>query len=428
MKRRYKALIAIVAPVIIVTLLKYTHDASYKWLMGYMVAVALVFKTSIVSLWLAAQLHFMSFLAGLTIFQGGFLLLKRWLLDSVLSNWIQTHIIENFLDALKEAKDFYLRQDLKTKFRNIFVFLFGITVTGWILYIVGLLDNVVLFAELRLFIAGLFAAIVTFLSKMATWTLSLFALSWLGPIVEVFAISYLLIHLEKWLGPDNIISRFFNFIGNKINNFLYYLGILKEKHIDVKIAQPLIGKSKQMGSHLSSTIQQKKITSELKYFEEFENIIMQGHIDAYYSFKGMDKITDKKELYKRINKKTSNNIDIVAYVSRDAQGNLLKASDISDYRHDLFVLESYASHKEYGVKVYDEAQDEKHITHHDFWVLNTSAYPVTIRSNTHNFEDIPIEGHGLKLIKTAHPFCYKQGDVFCEFKGVRVATTFVERG
>ena len=428
MKRRYKALIAIVVPVIIVTLLKYTHDASYKWLMGYMFAVALVFKTSIVSLWLAAQLHFVTFISGLTLFQGLFLLIKRWLLDSVLATWIQTHIIENFLDAVKEAKDFYLRQDLKTKFKNIFVFLFGVGFSGWALYVSGLLDNIVVFAELRLFIAGVFAAIVTFVGKMATWTLSLFALSWLGPIVEVFALSYLLIHLEKWLGPDNIFSRFFNYLGSKINNFLYYLGILKEKHIDVKLTQPVISKSKQMGNQLSSNIRKKKIASELKYFESFENIIMQGHIDAYYSFKGMDKITDKKELYQRINKKTSNNIDIVAYVSRDAQGNLLDATTISNFYHDVFLLESYASHKEYGVKVYDEREDEKHITHHDFWVLNTSAYPVTLRSNTHNFEDIQIEGHGLKLIKTAHPFCYKQGDVFCEFKGVRVATTFVERG
>jgi hypothetical protein len=154
---------------------------------------------------------------------------------------------------------------------------------------------------------------------------------------------------------------------------------------------------------------------------------MKGHIDAYCSFKDMAECKNKQTLYARINKKTSNNIDIVAYVSRDAEGNLLDASSVSDFHHDLFILESYASHREYGVKVYDEGEDEKHITHHDFWVLNTSAYPVTLRSNRHNFDDVEVEGHGLKLIKTAHPFCYKQGDVFCEFKGVRVATSFVER-
>ena len=312
MKRRYKALIAIVVPVILVTLLRYTHDASYQWIMGYMIAVALVFKTSIASMWLAAELHTLSFIAGLTAFQAGVLLIKRWLLDSVLATWIQTHIIDNVIDALKEAKDFYLRQDLKSKFKNIFVFLFGITISGWVLYVIGFLDNLVLFAELRLFIAGVFSAIITFLTKVAPWALSVLAITWLGPIVEVFALSYLLIRLETWFGPNNILSRTFHYIGEKINLMLYYLGILKDKHIDPLILDPMINKSKQMGTQLSSTIRHKKIQEEYRSFESFENIIMKGHIDAYFSFKGTDNCPDKKSLYTRINKKTSNNIDIVA--------------------------------------------------------------------------------------------------------------------
>ncbi|MBT8343437.1 MAG: hypothetical protein KJO45_01840, partial [Sulfurovum sp.] len=79
MKRRYKALIAIIVPIVFVSILKYTHSASYEWLTGYMFAVALVFKTSIISLWLAAKLHFVAFITGLTIFQGIILLVKRWL-------------------------------------------------------------------------------------------------------------------------------------------------------------------------------------------------------------------------------------------------------------------------------------------------------------------------------------------------------------
>ena len=138
MKRRYKALIAIILPVFVITLLKFVHDASYQWLMGYMVAVALVFKTSIISMWLAAQLHFVAFITGLTVFQAIVLLIKRWLIDSVFATWVQTHIIENVIDALKEAKDFYLRQDLRSKFKNIFIFIFGVSFSGWLLYIAGL--------------------------------------------------------------------------------------------------------------------------------------------------------------------------------------------------------------------------------------------------------------------------------------------------
>jgi len=217
MKRRYKALIAIIVPLVLMTLLKFTHDASFQWIMGYMVAVALVFKTSILSMWLAAQLHFFSFIAGLTIIQGAILLVKRWLLDSVFATWVETHIIDNVIDGLNEAKNFYMRQDLKSKFKNIFVFIFGITLSGWMFYVVGLLDNILLFAELRLFIIGLFSAIVTFFTKVGAWTLSILAISWLGPLLEVFALSYILTRLEKWFGPNNFLSRFFNYIGDKIN-------------------------------------------------------------------------------------------------------------------------------------------------------------------------------------------------------------------
>ena len=427
MKRRYKALIAILVPVVLVTILKYTHTTSYEWLTGYMFAVALVFKTSILSLWLAAKLHFLAFITGLTLFQGIILLIKRWLLDTVLATWVQTHVIENIIDALKEAKDFYLRQDLRTKFKNIFFFTFGITLSGWILYIVGMLDNIIFFAELRLFIAGVFSAIMTFMTKLGSWTLSLLAISWLGPLLEVFAFSYILARLDKWFGPNNMLSRFFNFIGNKINLLLYNLGILKEKHIDPMVLQPIVSKSKQMGTQLSNSIRHKKIQEEYRYFETFENIIMKGHIDAYHSFKGMDQITDKKALYTRINQKTSNHVDIVAYVSRSASGELLKESVPSNFYHDVFLLESFASHKEHGVKVYDEPSNELHITNKDFWVMNTSSFPVTIRSNSHNFKDMKVPGHGLKLIKANNPFCYKHGDIFCEYKNKRVAVTAIAR-
>ncbi len=427
MKRRYKALIAIVVPVVLVTILKFTHEASYEWLTGYMLAVALVFKTSIVSFWLASKLHVIAFLKGFTLFQGIVLIIKRWLLDSVLATWIQTHIIENILDALKEAKDFYIRQDLKSKFKNIFIFIFGALFTSWLLYFVGFLDNLLLLAELKLFIAGIYKAIVTFFAKILSWGISLFAITWFGPLLEVFAFSYILTRLEVWFGPDNILSRSFNFIGNKINLGLYYLGILKEKHIDPMVLQPIVSKSKQMSTQLSTMIRNKKIREEYRHFEKFENIIMKGHIDAYHSFKGMDKITDKKALYTRINQKTSNNLDIVAYVSRSPSGELLNEAATSNFYHDVFLLESYASHKEHGVKVYDEPRDEKHITHNDFWVMNTSAFPVTIKSNTHNFEEREVPAHGLQLIKANNPFCYKHGDVFCEYENKRVAATAIER-
>jgi len=426
-RRRYKALLAIVVPTAIVYGLKYTHTASYEWLMGYMFAIALVFKASLLSLWFASKLKLIAFVKGLTVFQGLVLLLKRWFLDNILTQWLKTNIIDHLVEGFKEAKDYYLRLNLKAKLKNAFSIILGLLFLGLIAHWVGYLDKILIFAEVKMIASAVFEGILTFATKITSSVLSWFAASWLAPIVEVFALSYLLTLLEKWFGANNPLSRFFNFIGDKLNQGLYYLGLIKTKHIDPMVECNVVSNSKKVSSKLSTMIKNKKIREEYKYFERFENIIMKGHIDAYHTFKGMEKISNKKELYKRINQKTNDNIDIVAYVSRNHLGLLLDEEVEDTFYHDIFLLESFASHQEHGVKVYDEEEDPDHIDHTDFWVLNTSKFPVIIGSESDNFEDECIFPHGLRLIKTDKPFCYASGDVYCEYEGVRVAVSPIER-
>jgi len=427
MRRRYKALLAIAIPVSVVYGLKITHSASYDWLMEYMFAIALVFKASILSLWFASKLKLIAFLKGLTFFQGLLLLLKRWFLDNVLMQWLKQNILDHIIEGLKEVKDYYVRLNLKAKMKNIIGILLGTLLVGLIGYWLGYLDKLLFFTEIKMLASALFEGMLTFATKITSSMLSWFAASWLAPILEVFAISYLLTLLEKWFGANNPLSRFFNFIGDKLNVILYHLGLIKTKHIDPMVECKVISNSKKAGKKLTSLIKNKKIREEYKYFERFENIIMKGHIDAYHSFKGMEKINDKKELYKRINQKTNDNIDIVAYVSRNHLGVLLDEEVTDTFYHDIFLLESFASHQEYGVKVYDETEDSNHIDHTDFWVLNTSKFPVIIGSESANFEEECIFPHGLRLIKTKEPFSYSSADVYGEYEGVRVTVSSVER-
>ena len=425
MRRRYKALLAIVIPTAVVYTLKYTHQASYEWLMGYMFAVALVFKASILSLWFASKLKIIAFLKGLTFFQGLLLLLKRWFLDNVLTQWFKRNIIDHLVDAFAEIKEYYIHLNLKAKLKNIFSILLGLILVVFVAQWLGYLDKLLFFTQVKMIASALFEGLLTFSTKITSTILAWFATSWLAPIIEVFALSYFLTLLEKWFGANNPLSRFFNFIGDKLNQALYYLGLLKTKHIDPMVQCKVIDNSKKASHKLKHMIKNKKIREEYRYFERFENIIMQGHIDAYHSFKGMEKISDKKELYSRINQKTNDNIDIVAYVSRNHLGLLLEEEVEDTFYHDIFLLEGFASHQEHGVKVYDE--NPKHIDHTDFWVLNTSKYPVVIGSKSNNFEEECILPHGLKLIKTDKAFSYESGDVYCEYEGVRVSVTAIEK-
>jgi len=426
MRRRYIVLLAIVVPVGIIYGFDLTHTPLFEWLMGYLVAIAILFKTSLLSLWLATKLKFITFLKGLTLFQALYLLVKRWLMDNVFIKWLKEKILIHFVEGLQEAKNFYLHLNLKAKLRHLFqILLLGgvVTLVG---YLSGTLENILFFTQAKLLASALFQGIMTFSTKALTALLSWLTSSWIAPILQVFALSYILTLLERWLGPNNPISRFFNIINRTFDKLLFYLGLLKEKHLQ-PVECKMVEGSQYAGVRLYNLIKNKKIKEEFLYMERFENQIMQGHIDAYYSIKDMEKITDKKELYSLINQKTKDNIDIVAYVSRNERGELLEEQVPDSFYHDIFLLESFASHQRHGVKQYEEPQNPKEIDHTDFWVLNTSKYPLLIGSESNNFPPQCIRGHGLALIQTKEPFSYAQKDIYVIYQNQKVYVTPVER-
>jgi len=421
------ALIAILIPVILLWILKYVHPVSHKWIMGYVIGVSLVFKESFFSLWLLSKLKLITFLQGLTLTQGAYLLVKRWFLDNVLGKWVKLNIIDHLVGAANETKEFYLGLNFRAKLKSLSLLAVAAVSLGGLLHLADSLGALFLFAELKLVVESVLKGVLAVFDRVGGWVVGWFTSSWLAPVFQVFALSYLLQLLERWFGPNNPATRFFNFVGSLLNSLLSSFGLMKEKHFDPLVEHRVVSGSKRAGERLSRMIRNKKIQEEYRYFERFEQIIMNGHIDAYHSFKGMEKITDKRELYKLINRKTCDNIDIVAYVSRNDQGGLLEESVSDDFYHDIFLLEGFASHQDHGVKIFDGCDDPKQIDHTDFWVLNTSRFPVSIGSMSGNFDTEYIPGNGLRLIKTNKPFSYDGGDVYCEYEGVRVAVAPVER-
>ncbi|HIP51621.1 MAG TPA: hypothetical protein EYG94_05975 [Campylobacterales bacterium] len=419
MKRRYKALIAIIAPVLIMVVLSYVHPISYNYIMGYMIAVALVFKSSILSLWLLSKLKLLYFLKGLTLFQAVLLGLKRWLIDNVVSQWLDKHIISHFKKPFGELFQYYKAISFKTKIKNFVLIVLPLGVGVWVMYLTDLLTHIALFVELKVIVIGFFKALWLVVSKMLIWLTS----SWFAPILEVFALSYLLTLLERFLGKDNPISKFFNYIGNKLNDFLAFLGVLNDKHIEPILNKNISKRSERFGSKISQMIRNKKIRDEYFYFDNLQNLILKGHINAYYSFQGMENMADKKELYSLINKETDDNIDIVAYVSRNGKGDLLDEKVIDDYYHDIFLLKGIASNRSHGVRV----QNEKEIDYTDFWVLNTSKYPVWLKSHSDTIEDKELKANEMLFIKTKNHINFKNNDLYFEHKGVSVSPTMLDQ-
>ncbi len=417
MQRRYKALIAIIVPIVLLMLLNYFHPVSYNILIGYIFAVVLVFKSSLLSLWFLSKLKILSFLKGLTIIQALLLGIKRWFIDNLLSKWIDKHIVSHFKEPFKELFQYYQAINFKTKIKNFIIVTLPLGLGVWVMYMSDLLTHFALFVELKVLIIGFFKALWVIVAKIFIWLTN----SWFAPILEVFALSYLLTLIEKRFGVNNPISRFLNYIGAKLNNFLTFIGVLNDKHIDPILNRAISQQSQTLSSKLSSMIKAKKIRDEQLYFDNFQNIILKGHINTYYSFKGMDDICNKKELYTLINQKTDDNMDIIAYVSRNDKGELLDETCLDTYYHDIFLLKGIASNQNHGVQ---EHRDEE-IDYTDFWVLNTSTYPVWIKSHSDNLENSLLQGHEMQLIKTKIHIDFEQHDLYFEHENRIVHPTSI---
>ena len=396
-------------------LLSYFHKASYNYLMGYMIAVVLIFKSSLLSLWFLSKLKFLHFLKGLTIFQALLLGIKRWFIDNMVSKWLEKHIIRHFKKPFQELFQYYNAINFKSKIKNIVIFILPLGIGIWIMYLTDVLSHIAVFMELKVFVIGFFKALWVIFAKIFLWMTS----SWFAPILEVFALSYLLTLLERFLGKNNPISRFFNYIGDKLNDILEYIGLLNDKHIEPILTKNVSDRSANYGSKISLMIKNKKIKSEYLYFDNFQNLILKGHINAYHAFDGMDKISDKKKLYRIINEETADNIDIIAYVSRNGKGELLEEPCKDSYYHDIFLLKGIASNRDHGV----QEHLEEDMDYSDFWVLNSSRYPVWIKSDTGNIENIKLNGHEMRLIKTKTHATFKNNDIYFQHEGVSVSPT-----
>ena len=409
MRRRHIAALAIFVPVAIVSILSLYYPLSYEMLSGYMFALALVFKGAKLSFYSASKLKLIIFLKSLTIVQGTLLLIKRWFLDNIFSKWLKENIIDHVKVGMVEMLEYYKALNLKSKIKNIFIPIILSVGSAWAVYSMGYLDNILLFTEFKVLIIGVSKTILMMGTKFFGFIIN----SWITPILEVFALSYIFSWLENLLGKENPIIKALNWIGAKLNSIMFFFADMNTKHIDPLLNDRVSDHSRSLSGRLSEYIRNRRINHEYEQFDKLESMILKGHIDAYYSFKGMSDIRDKKELYRLINKKTDDNLEIVAYVSRDRKGNLISVDIDNSFYHDIFILEGMASSHKHGITTELEIDPDRS----DYWILNTSSYPALLKSHSGETKEQEILPHSLSLIKIATIQDYTIGDIYFEYNG-----------
>jgi len=396
-------------PVAAAVVIQHFYPEMWKLLTGYMVVVALMFKSALLSFWAATKLKFIAFLKGLTFLQGLYLLVKRWFLDNIFARWLARNITEPLSAGFRDLKHFYAHLNLRAKLRNIFLPIFLGAGSIAALYYTGYLDKLLLFTELKVVVISISKTLLMVLGKVTGFLLN----SWITPILEVFALSWFFSWLERTLGPDNRLVRALDAIGRGLNRAVFAFSAWNRRYIDPLLNDRVHEKSRRFSAALRRYVRDKKIAYEYDQFDRFERQILGAHIDAYHHFRGMETITDKRELYARINQRTDDNLEIVGFISRNAKGELLPEKVPDSYYHDVFLLEGFASSHRHGVM----SEQSDHPDASDFWVLNTSLYPFTLRSHSGYVSATPIAGQSLVLIKTNHPQDYAAGDIYGEYRG-----------
>ena len=415
MRRRYVAALAVFVPVVIAAAVHYVYPSAWEWLSGYMVIVALMFKHALLAFWAASKLKILTFFKGLTLLQGIYLLIKRWFLDNVFARWLKRNVTDHIRSGTKEFAHFYRRLDLRKKLSGFFLpTLIGIGSIS-LLYWAGYLDKILLFTEVKVLVISLSKTLLLIASKFVGFLLD----SWITPILEVFALSWVFTWLERTLGPDNIIVRALNALGRGLNRILFFWSDLNRRYLDPLLNHHVSRKSQEINSALQRYVTSKKIAYEYEQFDRLERTILDGHIDAYHRFPDTANLTEKSQLYARINAATRDGLEIVAYLSRNAQGALLPEAVPDSWYHDAFILEGFASSQKHGVRE-DQVEDPDHT---DFWVLNTSAHALTIGSYSGIVPPVTLSPHSVTLIKTHQPIDYGAQDLYGEFDGQR--ETFV---
>ncbi len=418
MRRRDAIAILLAISIVIGWVFLYLFPDGTEIATAWLIGIAVIFKTALLSFATASKLKMIAFLKGLTLFQGTLLIIKRWFLDNVFSVWLKEHIFKHLKYAFIEAKEYYLSLDLKKKTKNIITAIIISAFSFWFIYMSGYLSHIFLFAELKVLIISISKTLLLILSK----TLSLLFNSWLTPILEVFAFSWLFDYLERKLGTKHPINRGLRVLSDIFGKIFKSVAQLINKYIDPLLNRRVSIYSRKIGKALKGYIENKKIEYEYEQFDRFEKLIMNAHIDAYYSFDDMEKIKDKKKLYSLINQKTKDGINIIGFVSRDDNGELVPEDVENSFYNDIFILEGIASSHKSGVKKELPYSPDSS----DFWILNTSLYPAVLKSKSGIVPLTPIEPQSLKLIKMDKKPIYKSDDIYVEYDGKVEKIIFLE--
>jgi len=382
----------------------------------HLFTIAKLLKTKAIAAFLASKVQILLYIKGLTLVQFGLLTIKRFFIDHVLSKWIQDHITVHIAEPIKKFTGYIFELNWRYKIKRNLKIVLPAGAFLWILYITDSFTSMALYLELKVIVIGFFKFLWLSMSKIIGMIYYFFsnyiAGTWISPILEIFALSYILSLIEKMplIGPP--LHKLIDSFINKISGLFTHARLLDDKYISPKLKKHLGDKVKSFAEKLDSKIDISKTENELMMIEELQKSLSSGNIDDYISFSkhNLYRIKDKDVLYNEINRLTKDNIDIVGYASINSNGYAVTDSkgkvdkgEKDSYTNDVFILEGLSSSHKTGS---NSATTE--INKFSFWVLNSSPFDFEIIVHG---KERKAPAKKITLFSPKKEIDYKKGDV-----------------
>jgi hypothetical protein len=271
---------------------------------------------------------------------------------------------------------------------------------SYVPFIIKIISTPLFFAEIKALVIGFFKIIWFLSGKVISYIVLFFQNSWLAPIVEIFALSWILSKLEKIPFIGIYLRKFFDYLSLGFDKFFSVFIRFYDKYIYAKFSRKVKEKMIKLANWFDKSLEETKYKNEVFLFKKFIEIYLKkDRVHEYFnSIKG-ENFSDKKDLFSFINKKTNDSIDIVAFFDCSPV--------VNDQIKDVLILEGMASESNKG-------SSSKVIKKDSFWVLNLTDEEIIIDSKKGYFFIRSIKPGKIKLI---HSTNQDFEDIYIHFNG-----------
>lgn len=364
------------------------------------IGVLLILKVKVFAFAVASKLKVIGFLKGLTVIQVLVLGMKRYILDNVLSKWLEKNVISHLRPVFVSRWHYFKHIPWKTRAKQSLYFVFPATIAFWVLWVGDMLSSIAFAAQLKIIVIGFFkflwvVAYKVFESFMFVFSNYIMG-TWIASVLEVLALSYIITLLEKIPFIGKYISKGLKWVYDlfeKLTNLIKKVfGGLNNNRFSGRFSNYVEKFSAKMYRNMNP----KKIEVELQIVEKIQSQCMY----SYFNLKARQRPEDKMHMYQMVNKNTNDGFDVVAYIE-------FEHNDIITAVGDLIIFEGLASHSALGA-----TDGEFHS--YGFWVLNLASIEHTVKCTSGNFKDTTIPPKDIKYVDAWNPVSYLDKSIYVE--------------